>query len=87
VHGWLRGPARLLVEDLLAPRSIAEIPGLDAKAVGAVVADHMNQQRSYGFELWGLMVLVAWHRKYVRDPFVVPSGPVPRTVEFASCAA
>jgi asparagine synthase (glutamine-hydrolysing) len=87
VHGWLRGPARPLVEDLLAPGSIAEIPGLDARAVGAVVADHMNGQRSYGFEVWGLMVLVAWHRKYVRDRFVVPSGPPPRTVAFAACAA
>ncbi len=87
VHGWLRGPARPLVEDLLAPGSIAEIPGLDAKAVGAVVADHMNGQRSYGFEVWGLMVLAAWHRRYIQQPITAPRGPLPRSIEVAACAA
>jgi hypothetical protein len=76
-----------LVDELLATRSLADIPALDAAAVSAVVHDHMSGRRSYGFELWGLMVLVAWHRKYVRDRSGVPSGPVPRTVEFAACAA
>jgi asparagine synthase (glutamine-hydrolysing) len=86
VHGWLRGPARPLVDDLLSPASIREIAGLDAEAVAAVAAEHLSARRSYGFELWGLMVLVAWHRRYVQDRIRVPSGPAPRPVTVAACA-
>jgi asparagine synthase (glutamine-hydrolysing) len=86
VHAWLRGPARPLVDDLLSLRSVREIPRLDAQAISAVVADHMSGRRSYGFEIWGLMVLVAWHRRYVQAPIGVPSGPLPRLVDVAAYA-
>jgi asparagine synthase (glutamine-hydrolysing) len=87
VHAWLRSPARHLVDDLLSAASLADLPLLDARTVAAAVGDHMAGRRSYGFELWGLMVLVAWHRKYVRDRFVVPPGPAPRSVDFAASVA
>jgi asparagine synthase (glutamine-hydrolysing) len=87
VHAWLRGPARPLAEDLLSRTSVAGVAGLDPRAIGAVVADHMSGRRSYGFELWGLMVLVAWHRQYVRQPVLIPRGPLPREVDIAACAA
>ncbi len=87
VHAWLRSAARPLVDDLLSPRSLADIPALDARTVAAAVADHMNGRRSFGFELWGLMVLVAWHRRFVRDRFIVPPGPAPRSVDITACAA
>jgi asparagine synthase (glutamine-hydrolysing) len=66
VHEWLRGPARPLVEDLLSPASLAALPELDAKAIARVVADHVSGRRAYGWEVWGLMVLVAWHRQQIR---------------------
>ena len=66
---------------------MADVAGLDPRAIGAVVADHMSGRRSYGFELWGLMVLVAWHRHYVRQPVLIPSGPLPREVDIVACAA
>ena len=87
VHAWLRGPARMLADDLLSTQSVACIPGLDTRAVAASVADHMSGRRSYGFEIWGLMVLVAWHRRYVQHPAGAPAGPQPRLVEVAACAA
>jgi len=65
VHQWLRGPARGLVEDLLSPASLAEIPVLDGAAVARARDAHMSGRRQLGFELWGLMVLVAWHRARV----------------------
>jgi asparagine synthase (glutamine-hydrolysing) len=87
VHTWLRGPARPLVDDLLTPASLADIPILDARAIGGVVQEHMTGKRSYGFELWGLMVLVAWHRRYVRDCIAAPAGPEPRSVDIGACVA
>jgi asparagine synthase (glutamine-hydrolysing) len=87
VHAWLRGPGRPLVEDLLSPHSIASISALDSAAVSSVVAAHMSARRSFGFEVWGLAVLAAWHRTYVQQPLTLPSGPSPRTVEIKTCAA
>ena len=62
IHAWLRGPARERLADLLSTRSVQAIGALEPSAVREVVDAHLEGRRSYGFELWGLMVLVAWHR-------------------------
>jgi asparagine synthase (glutamine-hydrolysing) len=66
VHEWLRGPARSLMDDLLSPASLSAIPQLNAPAIAAVVKDHVSGRRAYGWELWGLMVLAAWHRQQIQ---------------------
>jgi asparagine synthase (glutamine-hydrolysing) len=87
VHAWLRGEARPLVDDLLSAGSLASLPALDPVAVSRAVTDHMSGRRSYGFELWGLAVLSAWHRRYLQHRPEVPSGqPLPEVVEVAACA-
>jgi asparagine synthase (glutamine-hydrolysing) len=87
VHAWLRGPARPLVEDLLAPASLASLPALDPTAVSRAVADHMSGRRSFGFELWGLAVLVAWHRRYVQHRIETPAdAPLPDVVDVKALA-
>ena len=78
VHAWLRGGARGLVEDLLSPSSIARVPVLDPAAVGHAVDAHMSGRRSLGFEIWGLMVLVAWYRRHIE------SAPDPRRSDLPS---
>jgi len=62
VHRWLRGPMRPLVEDLLSKPSLDQIDILNSDAVLDSKRIHMNGQAQLGFELWGLMVLVAWYR-------------------------
>lgn len=87
VHAWLRGRARPLVEDLLSPKSLELLPALDSVAVSRAVTQHMSGRRSYGFELWGLSVLVAWHRRYVQQRVELPAGrTLPELVEVAACA-
>ena len=68
VHAWLRGPARALMGDLLSPLSVRECGVLDAGAVSRAVSDHLSGRKSYGFELWGLMSLMAWHRRRLKTP-------------------
>jgi hypothetical protein len=75
------------VDDLLSPASIQSVPILDAAAVTNAVAAHMSGRRSYGFELWGLAVLVAWHRAFIQMRPVPEDGPQPRSVYIASCAS
>jgi asparagine synthase (glutamine-hydrolysing) len=80
VHMWLRGPARELMGDLLAHDSVRQFDALDAGAVDRAVADHLQGRRSYGFELWGLMVLMAWFRGRLKTKPSVPSldGTIPQ---------
>jgi len=66
VHRWLRGPMRDTVEDLLCPRSLASIDVIDANAVLKAKKLHMDGKAQLGFELWGLMVLVCWHRQRIQ---------------------
>ncbi len=83
VHEWLRGPARPLVDDLLSPSSIAAVPILNAPAIARVTAQHLSGQRAYGWELWGLMVLVAWHRQQIQGAARRPAraAALPQPIE------
>ena len=81
VHAWIRGPLSELVRDLLSPRSVASLGVLDPARVTSVLEDHMSGRRQLGFELWGLAVLVAWHRMRVaRPPDPPPVIEAPRAV-------
>ncbi|MBC7954049.1 MAG: asparagine synthase (glutamine-hydrolyzing) [Rhodospirillaceae bacterium] len=74
VHDWLRGPARALMVDLLNPASLAQaVPQLSPHAVARAMAAHLGGAQ-LGFEMWGLMILVAWTR-CMRQGFA--GGPIP----------
>jgi asparagine synthase (glutamine-hydrolysing) len=66
IHRWLRGPLRDAAEDRLSERALVPIQELDAAAVRRVWRRHLSG-RSYGWEVWGLMVLSAWHRVRVQE--------------------
>lgn len=57
---WFRGPLRDLVEDTLAPSSLAALPMLRPQAVQGFVRAHLDGQADHAFKLWGLMTLVRW---------------------------
>jgi asparagine synthase (glutamine-hydrolysing) len=78
IHAWVRGPLGATIRELLAPASVERLEYLDPAAVQAVVEDHFARRRSYGFELWGLAVLVAWHRARIQHP-----PPPPRLIPLA----
>ena len=44
----------------------------------AVLEDHLSGRRNHGFEIWGLAVLVAWHRMRVARPPDPPEGVAAR---------
>lgn len=67
VHTWLRSRSRNLVGDLLSRASLAAVPVLDASAVEGV-RDRFLAGEQLGFEIWGLLVLVAWYRARIADP-------------------
>jgi asparagine synthase (glutamine-hydrolysing) len=77
VHAWIRGPLSEVVRELLAPGSVARLGVLDPARVSVVLDDHLSGRRNLGFEIWGLAVLVAWHRMRVESRPTVPAGVTP----------
>ena len=74
VHNWLRGAARPLVEDLLSENAIEATGVLQSAFVLKAKDDHVAGRRSLGFELWGLLVFVAWYQQFLsRAPAVAAS--------------
>jgi asparagine synthase (glutamine-hydrolysing) len=69
IHAWLRDrpQGRALVEAHLSASSLRDLPFLDGRAVGAV-RDRLLAGEPLGFEVWGLLVLVAWVRARVLSP-------------------
>src|SRR5262249_26807598 len=80
----LRGRARDLVDDLLSIRSVAATSLLDSAHVSQAGGDHMSGRRSYGFELGGLLVLVAWHRTFIASRAPLAEGARRDIVTFES---
>jgi asparagine synthase (glutamine-hydrolysing) len=70
VHAWLRGPARGIVSDMLSPDSLRRIPELNPTAVARVRDRLLVDAEPLGFEVWGLCVLVAWHRARISGGMV-----------------
>jgi hypothetical protein len=54
----------------------------------AEVADaHLSGRAAYGWELWGLMVLVAWHEQRVASVPALPDGADVREMAVPAAAA
>jgi asparagine synthase (glutamine-hydrolysing) len=86
IHTWLRHQGRGLMTGLLDRDRVEALGLLDVQAVSAVVDRHLAGQ-ALGWELWGLMVLVAWFEERVlrppslddlpQVPVVSPEAPMP----------
>jgi asparagine synthase (glutamine-hydrolysing) len=77
IHTWLRHEGHSLMTGLLDRDRVGALGVLDAPAVSAVVNRHLAGE-ALGWELWGLMVLVAWFEERVlRPPAVAHLAEVP----------
>jgi asparagine synthase (glutamine-hydrolysing) len=61
---WLRGPLREWAEDLLQPSSLVQLPMLNAKPIGAMWKNHVNGKGHYAQQLWAVLQLLAWQRRW-----------------------
>jgi asparagine synthase (glutamine-hydrolysing) len=84
IHTWLRHQGRELMTGLLDRDRVRALGVLDADAVSDVVDRHLAGQ-ALGWELWGLMVLVAWFEERVlRPPAIAHLPEVPLIAPAAS---
>jgi asparagine synthase (glutamine-hydrolysing) len=65
VAAWLRGEARPLMTDLLAPEAVRRRGFFDPGEVARLVDAHLSGHRDHARELWGLVVVELWFRRYL----------------------
>lgn len=81
VHAWIRGPLAGMFEDLLSEESIRRMELLDPAPIRRILELHLSKKRAYGFELWGLAVLSAWHRARIQNPFQAAETAIPASAK------
>ncbi|MBM3780025.1 MAG: asparagine synthase (glutamine-hydrolyzing) [Acidimicrobiia bacterium] len=75
VHEWLRTGGRALMQELLAGERVARLGALEPSIVSDTVNAHLTGRRTYGTELWGLMVLVTWFEQRIASPPAIRDLP------------
>jgi asparagine synthase (glutamine-hydrolysing) len=81
-HDWFRGVLRPLLMDTLTPRAIAATGIFDARAIQSLIGDHMERRINAGFQLWGLLTLFLWMKRWkveVVPPLEAPQPAAART--------
>lgn len=63
-HRWFRGPLRPLAEDVLSPDNVRRTGIFRAEVVERVKQDHFRRRANYGYQLWGLLTLMLWMRRW-----------------------
>jgi asparagine synthase (glutamine-hydrolysing) len=64
VHDWFRGALRPLLLETLAEGTAAHSTLFRKDAIDAVVRKHLERRENLGYNLWGLMILFLWMRKW-----------------------
>lgn len=67
-HQWLRGVLRPLLLDTLNPRAIRETGLFEPGAIESLVRRHLERRANLGFQLWGLLILLLWMRRFHVQP-------------------
>jgi asparagine synthase (glutamine-hydrolysing) len=81
ISAWFRKEARPLVRDLLSPDGLRKRGLFDAGYVRTLVAQHESGFADHGAQLWGLMSLELWQRRFLDTaPRAAPAPAARRTV-------
>lgn len=63
-HRWFRGPLRPLAEEVLSAENIRRTGIFRADVVERIKNDHFRRRANYGYQLWGLLTLMLWMRRW-----------------------
>jgi len=86
-HDWFRGALRSLLLDTITPDAIRATGIFDARAIGDLIADHMERRINIGYHLWGLLTLFLWMNRWkveIHPPEKKPSAHAASVVAIRS---
>ncbi len=67
VGQWFKSSLRPWMTWMLDPRQVAATGLLDPAKVDELVQDHLRGRQDYSMQLWSVLSLEYWHRKYIED--------------------
>ena len=79
-HEWLRGPLRTLLQDTLSADGGRN--GLfRPAALETLVRQHLKRRANFGYQLWGLMLLLLWMKRWsIQMPQTLAAQPIPESI-------
>ncbi len=63
-HRWFRGPLRPMAEEVLSADNVRSTGLFRAEIVEKIKRDHFSRRANYGYQLWGLLTLFLWMRRW-----------------------
>jgi len=71
-HDWFRGVLKPLLLDTLTERAVKDSQIFRWEGVQSVIKRHMERRESFGYHLWGLLILFLWIKRWniqtLREP-------------------
>jgi asparagine synthase (glutamine-hydrolysing) len=65
IPGWIAGPLRPFMEEVLSPESVGKSGLLNPEAVSRLMEEHFSRKRDHHRRLWAVMNFVLWHDRWV----------------------
>jgi asparagine synthase (glutamine-hydrolysing) len=63
-HDWFRGVLRPMLMDTLTADAVYRTGIFDVRAVETLIRDHMERRTNAGYQLWGLLTLFLWMKRW-----------------------
>ncbi len=63
-HRWFRGPLRPMAEEVLSTENVRATGLFRAEVVERIKSDHFRRRANFGYQLWGLLTLFLWMRRW-----------------------
>ncbi|MGH9822028.1 MAG: asparagine synthase (glutamine-hydrolyzing) [Blastocatellia bacterium] len=79
-HQWFRGPLRQMLFDVLSPEAVESTGIFDSDFVQRLILDHMERRTNAGYQLWGMMTLMVWLKKWDVQVPAREAVPYPHTL-------
>jgi asparagine synthase (glutamine-hydrolysing) len=83
-HEWFRGVLKPLLLDTLTEQAVKDTQIFRWEGVQAVMKRHMDRRDSFGYHLWGLLILFLWIKRW---NIQTVSEPEPAGKSFVSLSA
>jgi asparagine synthase (glutamine-hydrolysing) len=83
-HEWFRGVLKPLLLDTLTEQAVKDTQIFRWDGVQAVIKRHMERRDSFGYHLWGLLILFLWIKRW---NIQTVSEPEPAGKSFVSLSA